>query len=91
MMSKTVPVNLDPFICTRLEMADFAKQCYDMGVNFIGGCCLTAPHHIRAMSEAVGKETEASKYSPDLSKHYALGTNKKLDGRVLDYAQSDFA
>jgi betaine-homocysteine S-methyltransferase len=58
------PVNLDPFTCTRDDMGEFAKKAVEMGVNFIGGCCGTGPHHIRAMAEALGREVDASKYSP---------------------------
>lgn len=36
------------------------------------------PHHIRAMAEAVGRTPAASRYSPDISKHFAFGTDKTL-------------
>jgi betaine-homocysteine S-methyltransferase len=34
--------------------------------------------HIRAMAEALGRRPPASQYSPDMSKHYALGTHPRL-------------
>jgi betaine-homocysteine S-methyltransferase len=58
------PVKLEPFVCTREEIAEFAKAAVALGVKFIGGCCGTAPYHIRAMAEALGRQVEASKYSP---------------------------
>jgi betaine-homocysteine S-methyltransferase len=62
--NKAFPVNLEPFICTRDEMAEFAREAIRLGVSFLGGCCGTAPYHVRAMAEALGRRVEASKYSP---------------------------
>lgn len=58
------PLELDPFVLTRYEMADYALQAKDIGINYIGGCCGTAPHHLRAMAEALGREVPNSRYSP---------------------------
>ena len=68
------PIALDPFLHTRFEMADFAIKAKGMGVNYIGICCGGAPHHVRAMAEALGREVPASIYSPELSLHPALNT-----------------
>jgi betaine-homocysteine S-methyltransferase len=74
---RAFPVALDPFACTRFEMADFAVQARDLGVNYIGICCGGAPHHVRAMAEALGRTAPASKYSPDISLHPVLGAKVK--------------
>ncbi len=74
------PLELESFLLTRYEMAEFALQARDMGVNYIGVCCGGAPHHVRAMAEALGRETPASKYSPDLSKHAVFGTDNVVKG-----------
>ncbi len=58
------PTRLDPHTATRDEMAAFAKQAYELGARFIGGCCGTGPYHIRAMAEALGRRAQASEYSP---------------------------
>jgi betaine-homocysteine S-methyltransferase len=68
------PIQLESFQCTRFEMADFARQAHDIGVNYIGICCGGGPHHVRAMAEALGRDTPASKYSPALELHPVLGT-----------------
>lgn len=68
-------LGLDKFLCTRQEMADFTKQAKKLGVSYIGICCGGAPHHVRAMAEALGRTAEASKYSPDLSQHSLLGSD----------------
>lgn len=72
------PVALDPFTVTRYEMADFAKQAVDAGILYVGTCCGGAPHHVRSMAEALGRTTEASKYSPDMSKHAFYGEDDSL-------------
>jgi betaine-homocysteine S-methyltransferase len=70
---RAFPIGLDPFQTTRFDVADFAVQARDMGIRFIGICCGGAPHHVRAMAEALGKEVPASRYSADMSLHPALG------------------
>lgn len=72
------PTALDPFTCNRYEMAGFAKEAYDLNVRYLGVCCGGAPHHVRAIAEALGRNPEASRYSPDMSKHYAFGTDASL-------------
>jgi betaine-homocysteine S-methyltransferase len=67
------PIELESFGCTRFEMADFARRARDIGVNYIGICCGGGPHHVRAMAEALGRETPASRYSPDIGLHPVLG------------------
>ena len=67
------PLDLDPFVLTRREMADYALEAQNIGINFIGACCGTAPHHIRAMAEALGRTVPASAYSPQLEKHTIIG------------------
>jgi betaine-homocysteine S-methyltransferase len=68
------PLELESFQCTRFEMAQFARQARDLGVSYIGICCGGAPHHVRAMAEALGRETPASRYSPAIELHPVLGT-----------------
>eukprot|EP01089_Gocevia_fonbrunei_P015361 TRINITY_DN447_c0_g1_i1.p1 TRINITY_DN447_c0_g1~~TRINITY_DN447_c0_g1_i1.p1 ORF type:complete len:370 (+),score=67.07 TRINITY_DN447_c0_g1_i1:40-1110(+) len=72
------PVALDPFTCTRYEIEDFTKEARDLGVRFFGVCCGASPHHIRSMAEALGKIPPASKYAPDMAKHFALGSDPSL-------------
>jgi betaine-homocysteine S-methyltransferase len=67
-------LGLDEFLCNRETMAEFAVKARDLGVDYIGICCGAGPHHVRAMAEALGRVTPASKYSPDLSQHALLGT-----------------
>jgi betaine-homocysteine S-methyltransferase len=72
------PTSLDPFVCNRHEISEFARQAYALGVHYLGVCCGAGPHHIRGMAEALGRQPPASRYSPDMSKHAFFGTNKLL-------------
>ena len=82
------PIQLESFAHTRFEMADFARQARDIGVNYVGICCGGAPHHVRAMAEALGRTTPASKYSPALELHPVLGTghNDVISGVMGDWS-----
>jgi betaine-homocysteine S-methyltransferase len=75
---RSFPTALDPFTCTRYEIAEFARRAWEIGVGYLGVCCGAAPHHIRSMAEALGRTPAASRYTADLSKHYALGTDPSL-------------
>jgi betaine-homocysteine S-methyltransferase len=70
---RAFPIELEPFGCTRFEMAEFARQARDLGVGYIGICCGGGPHHVRAMAEALGRQTPASRYSPAIELHPVLG------------------
>jgi betaine-homocysteine S-methyltransferase len=83
---RAFPIALEPFLCNRFEMANFAVQAKEIGVNYIGICCGGAPHHVRAMAEALGRTTPASCYSPDLSLHPMIGKEvKEKDREFLEF------
>tara|TARA_B100001778_G_scaffold171050_1_gene140575 strand:- start:89 stop:1135 length:1047 start_codon:yes stop_codon:yes gene_type:complete len=72
------PVALDNLYCNRYEMAEFAKQCADKNINFIGICCGAEPHHVREMSVALGRKPISYKYYPDISRHWLHGKDKSF-------------
>jgi betaine-homocysteine S-methyltransferase len=80
------PSALDPFVCTREEIAAFTRLAHDAGVRYLGLCCGASPHHVRAMAEALGRTPEASRYSPDMSKHAFFGTDPALARHNPDYS-----
>jgi len=45
------PFGLEPRICTRWDMHKYAREAWDLGVRYIGGCCGFEPYHIRACAE----------------------------------------
>ena len=71
------PIELESFQCTRFEMAGFARRAREIGVDYIGICCGGGPHHVRAMAEALGRETPASRYSPAIELHPVLGEPRR--------------
>jgi betaine-homocysteine S-methyltransferase len=76
---RAFPIELEPFLLTRYEMADFARRARDIGVDYVGICCGGAPHHVRAMAEALGRTPPASRYSPAMDLHPVLGGDDAQD------------
>ena len=52
------PYALDPLQLTRKEMADYALQAREIGINYVGACCGAVAIHIREMARALGKRAE---------------------------------
>jgi betaine-homocysteine S-methyltransferase len=75
---RAFPTALDPFTCHRYEVADFTVAARAAGVRWLGLCCGAAPHHVRAMAEALGRRPPAARYSADMSRHGFLGTDARL-------------
>lgn len=73
------PTALEPFLCTRYDVARFTREAVESGARYLGLCCGGAPHFIRAMAEAVGRTPPASVHSPDMTKHFAFGTDPRVD------------
>src|SRR2546428_12023709 len=80
------PIALESFLCTRFEMADYARQAQALGVNYVGICCGGAPHYVRAMAEALGSTVPSSKYSPAIGIHSVIGfrVGVKVKGILVD-------
>lgn len=76
--ARAFPVGLDPFVCTRGEIFEFGREAFALGVHYLGVCCGAGPHHIRALAESVGRHPEASRYSPDMSRHAFFGTDRRI-------------
>jgi betaine-homocysteine S-methyltransferase len=85
--NRPFPTALDPLLCNRYEIAQFGREAYDLGINYLGVCCGAAPHMIRSLAEALGRETPASRYSPDMSRHPFLGTHDQLRAHNQQYAK----
>jgi methionine synthase I (cobalamin-dependent) len=74
---RAFPIALDEFLYDRFEMAEFARNAKEIGVNYIGLCCGANPVQIRAMAEALGRTVPASKYSPAMGIHPMIGNKVK--------------
>ena len=79
------PTALDPMQCNRYEIGNFAKEAFDMGVNYLGVCCGANPMLIREIAEAVGLKVPASKYRENMANHYMFGTNKRIPKHIKEY------
>ena len=80
------PTGLDPFTCTRYEIADFGRAARALGVSYLGVCCGAGPHHVRALAEALGRTPPASRYDPDMSRHSYLGNDPAISQSNRAYA-----
>ena len=43
-------------VVSRWDVHKYAREAYNLGVKFIGGCCGFEAYHIRAISEELSKE-----------------------------------
>ncbi|KAK2560387.1 Betaine--homocysteine S-methyltransferase 1 [Acropora cervicornis] len=64
-----LPFALEPRTLTRWDVHKYARQAYDLGVRYIGGCCGFEPYHIRAIAEELSSERG---FLPEASKKHAL-------------------
>ncbi|WP_129658332.1 homocysteine S-methyltransferase family protein [Rothia halotolerans] len=81
---RTFPTALDPLYANRYEIGKFARDAYAAGVNYLGVCCGAAPMHIRQVAEAVGLETEASRFSEKMENHFMYGSNERLPEHIVE-------
>jgi betaine-homocysteine S-methyltransferase len=80
---RTFPTALDPLYANRYEIGAFAKEIYDLGINYIGVCCGASPMLVRETAEAVGKTTEASRFSENMHNHFMYGDNERLPEHIV--------
>ncbi|PIK58113.1 putative betaine--homocysteine S-methyltransferase 1 [Apostichopus japonicus] len=69
---------MEPRLLTRVDVARFAREAYNIGVRYIGGCCGFEPYHIRAIAEELA--TERGKRPPG---HDKSGGYKSLRKSIL--------
>lgn len=63
------PFELDPLQLSRREMARWAEQARDLGIDYIGSCCGSVAVHVREMARALGKlPQESREWRVDYSK-----------------------
>jgi betaine-homocysteine S-methyltransferase len=68
--------------CNRYEVGEFAREAFDLGVNYLGVCCGASPMLIREVAETVGRTTEASRYSERMENHFLYGSNKRIADHI---------
>jgi betaine-homocysteine S-methyltransferase len=82
---RTFPTALDPMLCNRYEVRQFAADAWQRGVRYLGVCCGAAPIHIREVAEAMGRKPPASRYSENMAKHFMYGTDERLPEHITAY------
>ena len=65
------PIDLSAYLNSRQQIEDFSKECWEMGIRYLGLCCGNRAHYTRTMAEAIGRTPPASRYSPDMALHYS--------------------
>uniref|UniRef100_A0A2K6QQ03 Betaine--homocysteine S-methyltransferase 2 n=1 Tax=Rhinopithecus roxellana TaxID=61622 RepID=A0A2K6QQ03_RHIRO len=50
------PFGLESRVATRWDIQKYAREAYNLGVRYIGGCCGFEPYHIRAIAEELAPE-----------------------------------
>jgi betaine-homocysteine S-methyltransferase len=78
------PTALDPFLASRYECGEFARECDSIGVEYIGLCCGAGPHHLRAVAQALGRQPESARFSPDMSRHAFYGSDEAIPAAYRD-------
>lgn len=87
------PFSVEPRQITRWEARRWAREAFNLGVRYIGGCCGFEPYHVRAMAEELadirGRLPAASEKSDhDLAIHRGLeekGLARYANKGSLDY------
>jgi betaine-homocysteine S-methyltransferase len=80
---RTFPTALDPLYANRYEIGAFAEEAYALGVNYLGVCCGASPMLIRQTAEAVGRKTEASRFSENMRNHFMYGEKERLPEHIV--------
>lgn len=80
---RTFPTALDPLFTNRYEIGAFAREAHDIGINYLGVCCGANPMLVREVAEAVGRTTEASRFSENMKNHFLYGSNERLPDHIV--------
>lgn len=80
---RTFPTALDPLYANRYEVGAFASEAAALGIGYLGVCCGASPMLIRQVSEAVGRTTEASRFSEKMQNHFMYGNNERLPEHIV--------
>ncbi|XP_045162274.2 betaine--homocysteine S-methyltransferase 1-like [Mercenaria mercenaria] len=75
---RAFPLDLCACQCSRQDIASFASECYQLGIQYVGLCCGNSSNLTRIVAEKYGRTPPASKYSPDMAKHYMFGDKTKF-------------
>ncbi len=66
--TKEFPFETETLTLSRREMARYAVQAREIGINYIGSCCGSIPIHVREMARALGKRPPDRTWRVDYTK-----------------------
>lgn len=69
------PFGLEPRVATRWDIQKYAREAYNLGVRYIGGCCGFEPYHIRAIAEELAPERGFLPQASDKHGSWGSGLN----------------
>ena len=72
------PLDLTALVCSRTEVAEFAQDCKELGIQYVGLCCGNSANMTRIVAKVYGKNPSAGKYSPEMEKHFIFGDKSKF-------------
>lgn len=84
---RTFPTALDPLLMNRYEIRQWAEEAFEMGIRYLGVCCGNNPMLNREVAEAVGRITEASRFSERMENHFMYGSNDRLPEHIKSYGE----
>jgi len=70
------PFGLESRICTRWDMHRYAREAFNLGVRYIGGCCGFEAYHVRAVAEELAAERGGLPQGSDM--HAMWGEGLKM-------------
>lgn len=71
------PFALEGRILTRWDMHRYAREAWELGVRYIGGCCGFEAYHIRAVAQELQAE-RGGKVTPGMDKHLPWGEGLRM-------------
>jgi betaine-homocysteine S-methyltransferase len=80
---RTFPTALDPLYANRYEVGAFASEAAQLDIRYLGVCCGASPMLVRQVAEAVGRNTEASRFSERMQNHFMYGDNERLPDHIV--------
>ncbi|HII41342.1 MAG TPA: hypothetical protein HA326_09030 [Thermoplasmata archaeon] len=66
--TKEFPFETETLLLSRRDMAAYARQARDLGLNVIGSCCGSIPVHVREMARALDKRPADPAWRVDYGK-----------------------
>lgn len=84
------PLALEGRAINRWEARHFAREAYDLGVRYIGGCCGFEPHHIREFAEELAPEKGTRPPGQDKNEQFGEAIKTSMFAYMQDRTGKDY-